>query len=139
MATLSRRWLGAMTSCVIAIPMISSAAGGYGALQSMPSGYFDKADLSLLQVAVVGVLEDASAAATRNWSNTKNGHSGKVTALRTFQTDDGRPCKKVQIDNSAEGYKSSTRYDVCLHQDGNWREAESGVPFGKATQHKDSP
>jgi surface antigen len=121
---------------LIAIPAISDAAG---AIQSMPAGYFDKQDLSLLETAVVGVLEDENAGATRSWSNSKNGHSGKVESLRAFRSADGRPCKKVQIDNSAEGYKSSTKYDVCLHQDGNWREAESGVPFGKATGHKAAP
>jgi surface antigen len=135
MATLSHRWLSAVASCCIAVPVIA----GFGALQGMPAGYLDEHDLTLMQDAVVGVLEDESAKATRNWSNSKNGHSGKVTSLRAFQTAEGRLCKNVQIDNAAEGYKSSMRYDICLYPDGNWREAESGVPFGKATRHKDAP
>jgi surface antigen len=139
MATLSLRWLCVVAAGLIAAPAISSAAGGYGAIQSMPAGYFDKQDLSLLETAVVGVLEDENAEATRSWNNSKNGHSGTVTSLRAFRSADGRPCKKVQIDSSAEGYKSSMKYDVCLHQDGNWREAESGVPFGKARSPKATP
>ena len=138
MATLSLRWLAVTAASLIATPAISLAAGS-AALRSMPAGYFDKQDLSLLEGAVVEVLEDERADAKRSWSNSKNGHSGNVTALGAFRSPDGRPCKKVQIDNSAEGYKSSTKYDVCLHEDGNWREAESGVPFGKSTQRKAAP
>ena len=139
MVTSSLQWLRAVTACLIAVPAIASAAGGYGAIQSMPAGYFDERDLALLQDAVVGVLEDESDKTTRSWSNSKNGHSGRVTSLRAFHSAEGRPCKKVQIDNSAEGYQSSMKYDVCLYPDGNWREAESGLPFGKATDAKDSP
>jgi surface antigen len=124
-------------SCLVAVPAISSAAGGYGAIQNMPIGYFDERDLALMQDAVVGVLEDEGAEATRSWRNSKSGHSGRVTALRAFHSAEGRACKKVQVDNSAEGYQSSMRYDICLFPDGNWREAESGLPFGKA--RKDPP
>jgi surface antigen len=112
---------------------------GYGTINSMPIGYFDERDLSLMKEAVVDVLEDASAEATRSWRNSKSGHSGKVVSLRAFQSVDGRPCKKLQVDNAAEGYKSSMRYDVCLYQDGNWRDADSGVPFGKGTVHEGAP
>jgi surface antigen len=108
-------------------------------MQGMPAGYFNEIDLGLLRDAVVGVLEEAQADATRSWSNSKNGHSGKVTSLRAFQTSDGRPCKTVRIDNSAEGYRSSMKYDVCLAPDRQWREAEFGLPFGKATDAKGSP
>jgi surface antigen len=139
MATPFRRWLGLMTLWLIAAPVMSGVGDGYNVLRRMPAGHMDERDLSLLQDAVVGVLEDESAKATRSWNNSKNGHSGKVTSLRVFQTAEGRPCKKVQIDNAAKGTKSSMRYDVCLHPDGNWREAESGVLFGKATRHEDSP
>ena len=139
MATPSRPWTCVVTACLVALPALASGAGGYGAVNSMPAGYFDKQDLSLLETAVVGVLEDEKAETTRSWSNSQNGHSGKVTSLRAYRSSDGRPCKQVRIDNSAEGYKSSARYDVCLHQDGNWREAESGVPFGKATNGKAPP
>jgi surface antigen len=135
MATLFR----VMTLCLSAIPAMSSAAGGYGTINSMPAGYFDERDLSLMQDAVVGVLEDESAEATRNWSNAKNGHSGKVMSFRAFRGAEGQPCKKVQIDNSAEGYKSSMRYDICLHEDGNWRDADSGVPFGKTRNPRGAP
>ena len=139
MATLSLRWLGLVSSCLVAAPAITSAAGGYGALRNMPAGYFNERDLSLMQEAVVVVLDDASAKVTRTWNNSQNGHSGTVTSLRTFQSADGKRCKKVQIDNSAEGYKSSTSYDICLEPDGSWRETESGLPFGKTSGHKDSP
>jgi surface antigen len=139
MATRSRQWLSVAASFLIAIPAIQVVAAGTGALRGMPAGYLDEHDLTLMQGAVVGVLEDGSEAARRTWSNSKNGHSGTVTALRAFQGKEGQACKKVQIDNSAEGYKSSMRYDICLHPDGNWREIESGVPFGKATDHKGSP
>jgi surface antigen len=118
---------------LIGAPAVSSAASGYDVLQGMPAGNFSKQDLSMLEGAVVGVLEDESAEAARSWSNSKNGHSGTVTSLRAFRTADGRPCKNVQIDSSAAGYKSSMRYDICLFQDGYWREADSGAPFGKAT------
>jgi surface antigen len=139
MTNSSLRWLRAVTACFIAGPAVSGAAGGYGVIDSMPAGHFDERDLTLLQDAVVGVLEDELAETTRSWSNEKNGHSGKVTSFRAFRSVEGHPCKKVQIDNSAEGYRSSMRYDVCLNDDGLWRDAASGVPFGKATQRKDSP
>jgi surface antigen len=139
MTTLSMRWLCLATSCVIAVPAISSAADGWGTMRSMPAGYLDERDIALMQDAVVGVLEDEKEKATRDWSNSQSGHSGKVTSTRAFQSSEGRPCKKVQIDNSAGGYKSSMRYDICLYPDGNWRDAESGVPFGKSTQREAAP
>lgn len=104
----------------------------------MPAGYLNERDIALMQDAVVGVLEDETEKTARDWSNSESGHSGKVTSMRAFQSE-GRPCKKVQIENSAGGYKSSMRYDICLYPDGNWRDAESGVPFGKATQPEATP
>jgi surface antigen len=124
---------------LIAAPAISSAAGTYEIFKAMPASHFSKQDLSMLEGAVVGVLEDESAEAKRSWNNSKNGHSGTVTSLSAFRTADGRPCKKVQIDNSAAGYRSSMKYDICLFEDGHWREADSGAPFGKASASKDAP
>src|SRR5690349_14474773 len=100
MGTLSLRWLSVVTSCVIALPAISSAADGWGAIRSMPAGYLNERDVALMQEAVVGVLEDEKEKTTRDWSNTESGHSGKVTSTRSFQSPEGRPCKKVQIDNA---------------------------------------
>ena len=137
--TPSFRWLSVVTSCVIAVPAISHGADGWGAIRSMPAGYLNERDIALMQDAVVGVLEDEKEKTTRDWSNSESGHSGKVTSTRAFQSAEGRPCKKVQIDNAAGGYKSSMRYDICLSPDGNWRDADSGVPFGKATQREAAP
>lgn len=136
MVTLSHRWLvltaGLVTVLSMASPMTVSAASGARTLSNMPMGYFDEQDLSMMQEAVIAVLEDENAEATRDWSNEKSGHSGKASSLRAYQSAEGRRCKTLRIDNSAEGYKSSMRYDICLYADGQWREAESGVPFGKA-------
>ncbi len=118
----------------MASPMtVKAAASGARTLSNMPMGYFDEQDLSMMQEAVIRRARRRECRSdARLEQRAKSGHSGKASSLRAYQSAEGRRCKTLRIDNSAEGYKSSMRYDICLYADGQWREAESGVPFGKA-------
>ena len=96
--------------------------------RDMPMGYLDKDDWQLVRNAVSEVVEGTAPGLKREWKNSRNGHSGAVTSLKSFKSD-GRDCHLIQIDNSAAGRTATSRYNVCRDADGVWRESSSGAPF----------
>jgi surface antigen len=96
--------------------------------RDMPMGFLDKNDWQMVRDAITEVVESTTSGQKREWKNTQNGHSGTVMSLRAFRSD-GRDCHLIQIDNSAAGRSSSSRYNVCRGTDGVWRDSSSGAPF----------
>ena len=115
----------------LAIPILlmlaapwSAGAQGLKFLSKAPAGSFDDTDWKLLKAAVVEVLNDQSAGASRAWQNDANKHGGSVRAVKVYHASDGRECKKLQLDSSAGGYKGSSTYSACREPDGGWRDTD---------------
>lgn len=108
--------------------------GQYGFLRNTPTAAFNAKDWDLLRNAVRDAVENDASKDPVEWKNPDNGHSGKVTAAKAFESEDGRNCRKVLIESTAGGYSGTTKYDLCRYEDGIWREIDSGAPFTNSAQ-----
>lgn len=91
-------------------------------LNQAPIRYMSDADVKLMETAVTEVLDQAADGGRSDWQNEETGHSGSVTAVRSF-SDNGMSCRTIQIDNrvpqATQGGGSST-HDLCK-VGGEWK------------------
>jgi surface antigen len=80
----------------------------------------DEADWKLVREAALELLKDPQNA-SQSWSNTANQHHGTVSFVKSFDSADGRPCKRLRFDNVAGEVKGTAHYNVCRSMDGTWR------------------
>jgi len=113
----------ALAALLMLAPLIL-VAQSMGFLSKAPAGSFDATDWKLLKAAVVDVLNDQGAGASRAWQNDANKHGGSVRAVKVYHASDGRECKTLQLDSSAGGYKGSSTYSACREPDGGWRDTD---------------
>jgi len=119
--------LGVLAALIAAVP--AAGQGQYGFLRDTPTAAFNAKDWDLLRNAVRDAVENGASGDPVEWKNPDNGHSGKVTAARAFESEEGRNCRKVLIESTAGGHSGTTKYDLCRYEDGIWREIDSGAPF----------
>ena len=110
---------------------VSSHAAGLGFLKETPLYYFTPADNKLMNEAVFAVLNDSDAQARREWTNPKNGYSGRVQGTGHFKSADGLECRKLKLWTQARGVESETLVPACRDSKGQWRIA-SGMELKKA-------
>src|SRR5579862_6939946 len=67
----------------------------------IPSAKFNAEDLRLQAEAREAVLAAPDNGTTRSWQNPATGNSGKIQLLRSFQSSDGRECKRIRITSQA--------------------------------------
>ena len=122
--------LSILLASALFLPLAAGAAG-LGFLKETPLYYFTDADNKLMNEAVMGVLNDADAEARREWTNPKNGYSGRVQGTGKFRSSDGLDCRRVKLWTQARGVESETMLPVCRDAKGAWRLA-SGKELTKA-------
>ena len=77
-------------------------------------------DLRAMQETAQNALESNRIGQSANWSNTATGNLGTVTPTRTFQRDNGTPCRDFQLTATASG-RTAIGYDTaCRSADGAW-------------------
>jgi surface antigen len=96
------------------------ATGNMGFLRDAPTGRFDSNDWELLGTTTQQVLNSVEPTAASTWQNAENGHRGRVSALESYRSRDGRSCKALQIDTFADGLQASSRHSLCRDADGQW-------------------
>ncbi len=117
-----RRTLIAVTLASLLMAAAAPAgAAGLGFLKETPLYYFGDADRKLMNTAVLAVLNDDNGEAAQEWSNPRNGYSGKVQGTGKFKSADGLDCRKLKIWMQAKGVESESLYPVCRDKGGDWR------------------
>jgi surface antigen len=88
-------------------------------MKDSPVSRFNAEDMRLMQEAGKAVLDSTEPSATREWSNPKSKHSGKVTLEQTFSFE-SRDCRRLRVENRAGGMQSNTLVPVCRNAQGRW-------------------
>ena len=96
-------------------------AAGLGFLKNSPIYFFTQADLDLMNETALAVLNDSDPEASKEWSNSKTGYSGRVQSLGRYRSSDGEDCRKVKVWNQAKGLQSEAIYPVCKTASGDWQ------------------
>jgi surface antigen len=119
-------FLQAMTAAAVLCSGLTAApaalaSNGWGAFNDGPSAQFNDQDWKLLKAAALDVLNDAAPNASREWQNAATGHHGTVLALKSYQSPDGRECRKLQFDSVAADRKGRATHSICRPTGGAWR------------------
>jgi surface antigen len=87
----------------------------------IPSAKFTADDFRMQREAQDSVLASTDIGTTRSWENPATGNSGSIKLLRSFQSSDGRECKRIQITNQAGPSKAVSTMNMCRNGAGPWR------------------
>ena len=110
-------WISLFVLGVILLGANASAA----VTSDIPSAKFNADDWRLQREAQDLVLASSDAGSKHDWQNPATGNSGKIELLRSFQSSDGRECKRLRITNRAGESKNVTTTNACRSGAGKWR------------------
>lgn len=112
----------AVAAVVMGIASYSASPQGLtGFMKNSPIAYFKEEDFKLMREAIEAALQSEEPNAARAWENAATGNSGTIQVLKSYQSDDGRDCKQVRIDNMAKKAKGSSKPNICREPGGDWR------------------
>lgn len=93
-----------------------------GALIGMEVGRsLDRADQAYATRTTQRTLETAPTGQTGSWVNPDSGHSGTVTPVRTYQRQDGTPCREFTQTVQIGGKTEEAYGTACRQADGSWK------------------
>ena len=80
----------------------------------------DHADKQYMQQTAQTTLEKARTNETSQWVNPDSGHSGTITPTRTFEGEQGQPCREYTQTVMIGGEPQEARGTACRQSDGTW-------------------
>jgi surface antigen len=112
--------------------LIAAAAGGNPAaiaasvvggilVGGLVGNLLDERDKRLAAEAEQKALETAPTGRTVTWQNPDNGHSGKVTPVKTYQTASGSYCREYETNVNVGGQQEKAYGTACRQSDGSWK------------------
>ena len=66
-------------------------------------------------------LESRASGSSVSWTNPDSGHSGSVTPLRTFKSQQGQWCREYTTVEMSEAGPRDQRAIACREGDGVWK------------------
>ncbi len=111
----------ALATVALALAVCARAtAQNLGFLDKSAISYFTDRDNELLREAGQRALETLTLGQATSWENPSSGASGAITVLRVFAAADGRPCRRLLIQNRARGIEGESRQVLCKSPDRGW-------------------
>ena len=107
--------------------LLTTAAGPLNAmdltfLDQAPLAFLSDADIQRLEETISDALDTAKDGESRSWTGSKDGNSGTVTAVRSFEND-GNRCRRIEVvtlaPKAADGRGRSV-VDMC-QVDSEWK------------------
>ena len=89
-------------------------------MRDMPVHHMTDEDRQILMAAAVDTLERKRDGETARWENPKTGAHGDLTPRASFERD-GRPCRDLEVANSARGHDNRLVITMCKQADGEWK------------------
>lgn len=97
-----------------------AAAVNVLSMRDLPIQHMTDEDRDILTGAVVSALERSSEGTTTRWENPKTGAHGELTPRASFDRA-GRPCRELEVANSARGFDNRVVLTLCKQSDGEWK------------------
>jgi surface antigen len=101
-------------------PAIAGAVIGGALLGGLAGNMLDQRDKRMAAEAQQRALETAPTGQPVSWTNPDSGHSGTVTATRTYQSGNGY-CREFQNDVVIGGKSEKAYGTACRQPDGSWK------------------
>lgn len=110
--------IGHGTGKVVAIG-VGAVLGGI--IGSEVGKSLDRADRAYMERTTQQSLETQPTGQVSTWENPDNRHSGTVTPTRTYNRDDGGPCREFQQTVTIDGRTERAYGTACRQPDGSWK------------------
>ncbi len=88
--------------------------------RDLPVHHMTDEDRQILMAAAVDTLERNRDGEAARWENPKTGAHGDLTPRASFERD-GRPCRDLEVANSARGRDNRLVITMCKQADGEWK------------------
>lgn len=100
-------------------PAAAAAVNDFS-IRDLPIQHMTDSDREILSNAVVGALERSPEGTTTRWENPETGAHGELTPGARFDRA-GKPCRELEVANSARGYDNRIVLTLCKQPDGKWK------------------
>lgn len=100
----------------VAIGTLAGALVGQSVGQSL-----DRADQLAMQRNAQYALENTRTGTTTTWHNPDSGHSGSITPVQTYQTNQGQYCREYTQSVFIAGQQQQAYGTACRQPDGTWK------------------
>jgi surface antigen len=77
-------------------------------------------DVKVASRLVQTTLESTPDGTTRRWTNQQTGHSGEITPLRTYVTEDGSFCRDYREELAISGDSGRFYHTACRDASARW-------------------
>jgi surface antigen len=111
----------AMIPCLALGIWLAAVQAPAAVTSDIPTAKFNAEDFRLQGEARDAVLAATDNGTTRSWQNAATGNSGNIQLLRSFQSSDGRECKRIRIATQAGPSKGVSVMNMCRSGQGSWR------------------
>jgi surface antigen len=111
------RYLIVASLSVLALP--AQAFNIYPLFRDTPAERFNDRDIDLFLEAKGKALAGQPVGEPVRWENPATSASGSITVIEEFEAG-GRPCKRLRIENRANGQTGTGLWQYCREPDGRW-------------------
>jgi surface antigen len=98
---------------------LPALAGNLNFLSDSPYANFTEKDEQIFRETLNDVLDKGADGESRKWTNPATRAGGEMKPVSTFERD-SKPCRKLQIRNSARGVTATGTYTFCKDAAGKW-------------------
>jgi len=129
---------GALLGAVVGGLLGAQIGGGKGQLATTAAGTLlgaylgsrtgrslDRADRIYAERAAQSSLESNPSGTGSTWVNPDNQHSGSVTPMNSYRSEDGFDCRDYTQTVTIDGRAETVRGTACREPDGTWRVVNS--------------
>ena len=85
----------------------------------------DKSDQMYANQKAQKTLENGQSGQTQQWRNPDSGHSGTITPIKTYQSQNGQYCREFQQTVNIGGEVQKAYGTACRQPDGSWKIIDS--------------
>lgn len=104
---------------LVVLSLPAQAFNIYPLFKDTPAERFNDRDIDLFLGAKSKALTEQPVGEAVRWENPATSASGSITVVEEFQVGD-RPCKRLRIENRANGQSATGLWQYCRDPDGRW-------------------
>lgn len=108
-----------IVASIVVLSLPAQAFNIYPLFKDTPAERFDDRDIDLFMAAKSKALTEQPVGEPVRWENPATSASGSITVVEEFQVG-SRPCKRLRIENRANGQSGTGIWQYCREPDGRW-------------------
>jgi surface antigen len=104
---------------LVVLGLPAQAFNIYPLFRDTPAERFDDRDIDLFLAAKSKALTEQPVGEPVQWENPATSAGGSITVVEELEAG-GRPCKRLRVENRANGRSATGVWQYCREPDGRW-------------------